>query len=61
MLLRREYAATALSMTASALWGRATVGTAARATATAAAEAEARHVIFLIVLAYPAELMPFLF
>jgi hypothetical protein len=59
MLLRREYAATALSMTASALWGRATVGTAARATATAAAEA--RHVIFLIVLAYPAELMPFLF
>jgi hypothetical protein len=46
-------------MTASALCARAALGIAARATATSAAEA--KYVIFLIVLAYPAELMPFLF
>jgi hypothetical protein len=46
-------------MIASALCARAALGIAARATATSAAEAQ--YVIFLIVLAYPAELMPFLF
>jgi hypothetical protein len=46
-------------MTASALCARTALGIVASATEMAAVEA--KYVIFLIVMAYPAELMPFLF